>query len=140
MTEPDEALLWAREQCATDCDERGFSHVAERYRRGACDNLFEGDARAYRAGAAASAERIKALEARVAELEAEFDEGPICQTSASKSEEPQTSDRAALEALILVVERDGHDGSHLEDDDGQNECPVCATVATIRALLKDPDQ
>ena len=63
MTEPDEALLWAREQCATDCNERGFSHVAERYRRGAYDNLFEGDARAYRAGAAASAERIKALEA-----------------------------------------------------------------------------
>lgn len=68
MTEPDEALLWAREQCATDCDERGFSHVAERYRRGAYDNLFEGDAHAYRAGAAASAGRIKALEAALDQI------------------------------------------------------------------------
>ena len=85
------------------------------------------------AGAAASAERIK-------ELEDEFEDGPVCQPIVSKSDEPQTSDRAALEALILAVERDGHDGSHLQDDDGQNECPVCATVAGIRTLLKDPDQ
>ena len=31
------------------------------------------------------AERIKELEARVAELEAEFDEGPICQPSVSNA-------------------------------------------------------
>lgn len=108
--------------------------------KGGADYRIE--AKAYLAGArmareqeaAASAERIKELEARVAELEAEFEGGPVCQPIVSKSDEPQTSDRAALEALILVVERDGHDGSHLEDDDGQNECPVCATVATIRAM------
>lgn len=77
---------------------------------------------------------------RIKELEDEFEDGPICQPIVSKSDEPQTSDRAALEALILAVERDGHDGSHLEDAGGQNECPVCATVATIRAQLKETDQ
>ena len=43
MTEPDEALLWAREQSALPAVQTVTAH-------------------AYRAGAAASAERIKALE------------------------------------------------------------------------------
>ena len=68
----------------------------------------------------------------------EFEAVPDRQPTVSKADAPQTSDRAALEALILVVERDGHDGSHLQNDDTQNECPVCATVAGIRALLKVP--
>ena len=67
----------------------------------------------------------------------EFEPGPICQPIVSEPEEPQTFDRAALEALILVVERDGHDGAHLYyNDGGQIECPVCATVATIRAKYR----
>lgn len=50
MTEPDEALLWARKHSVTR------THAL---------------AKAYRAGAAASEARIKELEARVAELEAD---------------------------------------------------------------------
>jgi hypothetical protein len=50
MTEPDEALLWAREQSALPAVQTVMAY-------------------AYRAGAAASADRIKELEARVAELE-----------------------------------------------------------------------
>ena len=50
MTEPDESLLWAREQSALPAVQTVTAH-------------------AYRAGAAASAARIKELEARVAELE-----------------------------------------------------------------------
>lgn len=50
MTEPDEALLWAR-------------------KTGLPIYLHHTLAHAYRAGAAASAERIKALEARVAAFE-----------------------------------------------------------------------
>ena len=63
MTEPDEALLWARERWATMCKQAGFLGVAKTYRRGDRDERLSDDANAYRAGAAASAERIKALEA-----------------------------------------------------------------------------
>ena len=71
MTEPDGAILWARERMATRCDEDGFPEVAEAYRRGDRDEFLRDDIEAYRAGAAASAARIKPslLEARVAELE-----------------------------------------------------------------------
>ena len=63
MTEPDEALLYAREHWATICDEDGFPEVAEAYRRGVKDEVLATDALFYRAGAAAYAERIKELEA-----------------------------------------------------------------------------
>lgn len=54
MTEPDEALIWAREQ------------VPEGWYEDEDD--LEWRAKAYRAGQAASAERIKALEEEVARL------------------------------------------------------------------------
>jgi hypothetical protein len=62
MSEPDEALLWAREHWATICDEDGFPDEAEAYRRGVQDESLAADALFYRAGQAASAKRIKALE------------------------------------------------------------------------------
>lgn len=122
MSEPDEALLRARE--------RALEYVNPAIRddvvNGLLDHVFgipewsDG----YRAGAAASAERIKALEARLAELKGEV-----------------TGLTVDLCQLLDVVTNDGHDGSHLEDDDGgQSECEVCAVMAGIRALLKAPDQ
>ena len=53
MTEPDEALIWARSQVPEDWYED--------------QGDIEWRARAYRAGQAASAERIKALEAGVSD-------------------------------------------------------------------------
>ena len=75
MTDADEALLYAREHWATICDEDCFPEVAEAYRRGVNDEVLATDALFYRAGAAASAERIKALEAMVAELDRHNDVG-----------------------------------------------------------------
>lgn len=69
------------------------------------------------------AERIKELEARVAELDAEAIglTVDLCQ-------------------LLDVLRIDGHDGSHLEDDGGgQSECAVCATMSAIRARLRGAD-
>ena len=69
MTEPDEALLWAREDAAAEWEKDGFSDLASKCRSGKYDPSLAQDAYAYRAGQAASAARIKELEARVAELE-----------------------------------------------------------------------
>ena len=71
--EPDEALLWAREHWATVCDEDGFLDEAEAYRHGVKDESLATDALFYRAGAAASEARIKALEAMVRKLVALHD-------------------------------------------------------------------
>lgn len=62
------ARKWARERMATRCQEDGFPEVAEAYRRGDRDEFLRDDIEAYRAGAAASADRIKELEAEVREL------------------------------------------------------------------------
>ena len=82
MTEPDEALLWAREQLATFWEKAPGVRDADRAvhvnnaRSGASDGDLEDAVRCRlhwldgnRAGAAASAERIKELEARVDALE-----------------------------------------------------------------------
>jgi hypothetical protein len=74
MTEPDEALIWARERAKADwleCDdETGTLHAAaEDFPSGDSDHFedIEWRAEAYRAGQAASAERIKALEGSIRE-------------------------------------------------------------------------
>ena len=54
MTEPDEALLWARERTATWADKRGMSELAKSLRRGERDRSLRDDADAYRAGAKAA--------------------------------------------------------------------------------------
>lgn len=70
MSEPDEALLWARERMAGTWEQDGGPPLAvAAARAGDYDVFLMFEANAYRAGAAGSAERIKALEARVAELE-----------------------------------------------------------------------
>ena len=69
MTEPDEALLWAREHWANICHEDGFPDEAEAYRQGVKDESLATDALFYRAGAAASEARINALEEANAALE-----------------------------------------------------------------------
>jgi hypothetical protein len=68
MTEPDEALIWARERAKADwlesSDEVGVLHTAaEDFPSGDSDHFEDvaWRAEAYRAGQAASAERIKAL-------------------------------------------------------------------------------
>ena len=70
MTEPDEALLWAREDFAKQFRSRR-SHVADSILSGFWDIEVEVSlpAHGYRARAAASAERIKELEARVTAFE-----------------------------------------------------------------------
>ena len=68
MTKPDEALLYAREHWSTICDEDGFPEEAEAYRQGVKDESLATDALFYRAGAAASAARIKALEEGIVRL------------------------------------------------------------------------
>jgi predicted nuclease with TOPRIM domain len=69
MTEPDEALLSVRRYWADRSERQGFSEIAEAYRSGKSDKSLRQEARAYRAGQAASAERIKALEEENAALE-----------------------------------------------------------------------
>jgi hypothetical protein len=86
MTEPDEALIWARERAKADwleCDdETGTLHAAaEDFPSGDSDHFedIEWRAEAYRAGQAASAERIKALEEairRLTNMLAEIDDPP----------------------------------------------------------------
>lgn len=64
MTEPDEALLWAREQLANTWRKDGAPPKAVAAAlAGEFDDVLGLAAHDYRAGAAASAERIKALEA-----------------------------------------------------------------------------
>ena len=67
MSEPDEALIWARENAAGKAKRDGKHPLnVSSFLSGKRDYLLFRDAEAYRAGRAASAERIKALEAEVA--------------------------------------------------------------------------
>jgi len=80
MTKPDEALIWARENAAAHCDQDREPRIAAAYRQGQYDDdHLKADAEAYRAGQAASAERIKALEEairRLTNMLAESDDPP----------------------------------------------------------------
>jgi len=67
MTEPDEALIWARDDLAGEFDVYK-PYYAALIRRGREDASLSASARAYRAGQAASAERIKALKKLVQNL------------------------------------------------------------------------
>ena len=96
------ARKWARKRMATRCDEDYFPEVAEAYRRGDRDEFLRDDIEAYRAGAAASADREEELEARVAELEAEVQELKGALTAASLFATPQ----AAQNILALLKEAD----------------------------------
>jgi len=140
MTEPDEALLWARL---------------------AADHPVLGPA--YRAGAAASAARIKALEARVAELEAALVKANEPEWFYRADEAvPEHSLEDAIEEFCEYLEPGWHfveidtarpcktirGAVHILTDDevkarGDDEPWVftpCATEAEARALLKEGDQ
>ena len=73
MTEPDEALLWAREYLASLCDEDDEPDAAKLYRSGANDDLVDFSAETYRAGQAASAGTIKALKEALREVIEDYD-------------------------------------------------------------------
>jgi len=62
MTEPDEALIWARRWRSDNLQALGLPSLAQRVADGETDETLKDFALGYRAGQAASAERIKALE------------------------------------------------------------------------------
>ncbi len=72
MSEPDKAILWARERAARWQDESG-GEAGPSYRSGKLDFLLGEEVEGYRAGQAASAERIKALEGLLNHAEDLFD-------------------------------------------------------------------
>ena len=86
MTEPDEALIWAREDAAKLWDK--YPERAAKVRAGVFDIYPSNLARAYRAGQAASAERIKALEEALLNLvdRVTEDDGEGCQTGVNAAE------------------------------------------------------
>jgi len=96
MTKPDEALLYAREYWATICDEDGIPDEAQCYRRGENDEYLADDAHFYRAGQAASAERIKALERLLGHFLETF-----CDLTWDPQKEPEV-----IEARTLLKEGD----------------------------------
>jgi predicted amidohydrolase len=65
MSEPDEALMWARQWRSDNLQALGLPSLAQRVADGETDATLESFAQGYRAGQAASAERIKALEEAV---------------------------------------------------------------------------
>ena len=106
MSEPDEALLWARERTATWAEERGRSELALSIRRGERDWTLTDDAEAYRAGQAASAERIKTLEARIAMLEGRIqsrDWAMLGMIAALRNELPDSAKQHNIEVAIQVL-------------------------------------
>ena len=151
MTKPDEALLWAREQ------------AGPAYRRGCLDYLLVEEVEGYRAGAAASAERIKELEAKVAELEAALVKANEPRWFYSDEEgSPCHSLDEAIEGFCYYLEP----GRHFVEVETARPCPtiwavvhiltddeitareddepwvytLCATEAEARAVLKEDDQ
>jgi hypothetical protein len=96
MTKPDEALLYAQEYWATICDEDGIPDEAQCYRRGENDEYLADDAHFYRAGQAASAERIKALERLLGHFLETF-----CDLTWDPQKEPEV-----IEARTLLKEGD----------------------------------
>ena len=135
MTEADEALLWARKESW---------HPAVQI------VIASG----YRAGAAASAERIKELEARVAELEAALAKANEPEWFFLDSGIPYSS---LSEAVTRRVDQTGAQTQVVKVDTGR-PCKTiwaavrilgprgewsltpCATEAEARALLKESDQ
>jgi hypothetical protein len=145
MTEPDEALIWARSQSGEDYP--------------ATTGLL---AFAYRAGQAASAERIKALEEALAK--ANKPEWFYGDHEASPADSVDEVIEEALEWGLLGEAKPGHievfqintarpcatvwavvriltvDEREARDDGFLFEVTECATKAEARALLKEADQ
>lgn len=116
------ARKWARKRMATRCEEDRFPQVAEAYRRGDRDEFLRDDIEAYRAGAAASADREEELEAKVAELE-----WALLETIAEVSNHlPDSAKQHNLQAALKALKR--------------SESFPCATEAEARSMLKEGDK
>ncbi|MCA2970986.1 MAG: hypothetical protein INH43_20915 [Acidobacteriaceae bacterium] len=112
MSEPDEAILWARERAARWQDEGG-GLAGPSYRSGKLDDLLGEEVEAYRAGQAASAERIKALEEVL---------------------------REGLTAVAAAYLQGTNEAIHNDRTDHKHDRIVVAWKAAVRALLKEADQ
>ena len=158
MSEPDKAILWARERAARWQDEGG-GKAGPSYRSGKLDFLLGEEVEGYRAGQAASAERIKALEEALAKANrpthfwasTDGESGEICPDIES-SIEPAIYD-APHGRHIVEVETWRRCPTiwavvHLLTDEEQEALGVdtdwtitkCATEAEAEALLKEADQ
>lgn len=162
MAEPDEALRWAREsayQRALEMLDGDETEALAQIDHEDAEYVINWLADTYRAGAAASAERIKELEARVAELEAAL----------AKADEPEwfysAEDSAPEHSLEDAIEANLYDslpGRYLVEIDTARRCKTiwgvvhvltdeeieargddepwvftpCATEAEARALLE----
>jgi len=123
MTEPDEATLWARENAAKQCDRDREPRIAAAYRQGQYDDdHLKADAEAYRAGQAASAERIKALEEALERIDGLF--GDAVQFDC---ENGVRSLNEAASARYLA-------------DAPETKAAIHESLEIIRALLKEADQ
>ena len=162
MTEPDEALLWARERAARWQDESGGG-AGPSYRSGKLDFLLGEEVEGYRAGQAASAERIKALEEELAKADEPqwfYDDRATDEAQSFLSAE-EAVDYAVFSALepppegtsILeintsrpcpsvwaVVKVFTDEEREARDDDEEYIVTLCATEAEARALLKETAQ
>ena len=130
MTEPDEALLRVRENAAAYCDRHGDWLQANAFRQGHNDDLLTEEAEAYRAGQAASAERIKALEEALAKANrpthfwasTDGEYGEIC-----------VDIESAIEPALYEAPR----GRHLVEVETWRRCP---TIWAVVHLLTDEEQ
>jgi hypothetical protein len=138
------ARKWARNRMATRCDEDFFPEVAEAYRRGDRDEFLRDEIEAYRAGAAASADREEELEARVAELEAALTEAKTPSHFVNWSDEGGdfcTDIKRVIESAIY----DTPPGLHLFEVMTFRQCPTvwavvhCLTENEREALGADTD-
>ena len=143
MTEPDEALLWAREQAKQlrEAPNNPTRDLSAEIDAGMHDDELSDMAHAYRIKGAMSAERIKELEARVAELEAAL----------AKANEPRWfySDEKgtawwSLEEALEQVTDDIRDLYHAEDMPSNHLVEIetsrpCPTIWGVLQLLADDE-
>ncbi len=163
MTEPDEALRYARENSAQQCDRDGDWCQAAAYRQGHNDDLLIYEAHAYRAGQAASAERIRALEEALAKAnEPQWfydddadDEGQsfgsaeeAVEYAVFSASKPPPEGTSILEintsrpcpSVWAVVKVFTDEEREARDDNEEYIVTLCATEAEAEALLKEADQ
>lgn len=109
MTEPDEALLWAREQAKQlrEAPNNPTRDLSAEIDAGKHDDELSDMAHGYRAGQAASAERVKALEEALGALANAADNvGIAFFDSDDMPAETEAMQAATLDARALLKEAD----------------------------------
>lgn len=162
MTEPDEALIWARERAAQWQDDGG-GMAGPSYRTGKLDGLLGDEVDGYRAGQAASAERIKALEEALEKAnepqwfydDRATDEGRSFLSAEEAVDyavfsalEPPPEGTSIFEintsrpcpSVWAVVKIFTDEEREARDNDEEYIVTLCATEAEAEALLKEADQ